>query len=304
MSRRVLKNAALLAFLWASLFQTFSLAQSPAPKEKSDAAKPAAPVLPKPGSTEARIEHYLRNLYAWGPAFDVKVGPSKPSPVPDLLEVPVTVSMGGQSDTAVVYASKTGNFLIRGDLTDMSVDPFADNRTKLHIGKSPSMGPENAKITLFEFADFECPSCRQLDVILRQYLPQHPEVRLVFKHFPLVNIHPWAMTAAIASQCAYQQNPAIFWKMHDAIFDAQDVISPSNVWDKMQDLAKQEGLDTQAFTTCMSNPATEAQIKETMEEGQALTISATPTTFVNARRVVGPDKSQLDQSIAFESFPQ
>jgi protein-disulfide isomerase len=301
MVRMNFRSVALLALLSMFALQNFSIAQSAPPKEKSDAAKPAAASAAKPGPTEARIEKYLRNLYAWGPSFDVKVGPSKPSPVPDLLEVPVTVSMGGQSDTAVVYASKTGSFLIRGDLTDMSVDPFADTRSKLHVGKSPSTGPDNAKITLYEFADFECPSCRQLDLILREYLPQHPDIRLVFKHFPLVNIHPWAMTAAIASQCAYEQNPATFWKMHDAIFDAQDVISPSNVWDKMQDLAKQNNLDMQTFTGCMSNPATESQIKETMQEGQALTISATPTTFVNARRVVGPDKSQLDQAIAYES---
>jgi protein-disulfide isomerase len=284
-----------------SPFQDFSHAQSAVPKEKSPDAKTSAPTAAKPGSIETRIEQYLRNLYAWGPSFEVKVGPSKQSPIADLLEVSVTVSMGGQSDNAVVYASKTGNFLIRGDLTDMAVDPFADTRSKLHVGKSPSMGPENAKITLYEFADFECPSCRQLDLVLRAFLPQHPEIRLVFKHFPLVNIHPWAMTAAIASQCAYQQNPAAFWKIHDAIYDAQDVISPSNVWEKMQDLAKQEALDTQAFTSCMSNPATESQIKETMAEGQALNVSATPTTFVNARRVVGPDKSQLDQSVNYES---
>jgi protein-disulfide isomerase len=301
MFRVGLKNAVIITLLMLSPFQDFSHAQSAAPKENPPEPKPTAPTAVKPGSTEARIEQYLRNLYAWGPAFEVKVGPSKPSPIPDLIEVSVTVSMGGQSDTAVVYASKTGSFLIRGDLTDMSVDPFADTRSKLHAGKSPAMGPENAKITLYEFADFECPSCRQLDLVLRAYLPQHPEIRLVFKHFPLINIHPWAMTAAIASQCAYQQNPATFWKIHDAIYDAQDVISPSNVWEKMQDLAKQQALDTQAFTTCMSNPATESQIKETMAEGQALNVSATPTTFVNARRVVGPDKSQLDQTINYES---
>jgi protein-disulfide isomerase len=301
MVRIKLGNLAFVSFLSVFMFQNCSLAQSSPPKEKVDGAKSATPSAAKPGSTETRIEQYLRNLYAWGPSFDVKVGPSKPSPVPDLLEVPVTVSMGGQSDTAVVYASKTGNFLIRGDLTDMTVDPFADIRSKLHVGKSPAMGPETAKITLYEFADFECPSCRQLDIILREYLPQHPEIRLVFKHFPLVNIHPWAMTAAIASQCTYQQNPAGFWKMHDAIFDAQDVISPSNVWEKMQDLAKQQGLDIPAFTACMSNPATESQIKQTMAEGQALTISATPTTFVNARRVVGPDKAQLDQAVTYDS---
>jgi protein-disulfide isomerase len=207
--------------------------------------------------------------------------------------------MGGQSDTAVVYVSKTGNFLLRGELTDMSVDPFADTRSKLHVGKSPSMGPEDAKITLIEFADFECPSCRQLDLVLRELLPRHPEVRLVFKHYPLTDIHPWAMTAAIASQCAFEQTPAAFWKMHDSIFDAQEVISPSNVWDKLLDLATQQGLNLETYRACIINPETASEIKTTMEEGHALSITATPTTFVNARRVVGPDKSLMEQYIAF-----
>ncbi len=286
-------------FIFLAVFQLPSAAQDSSGKDKSATPKPADSSATKPGPVESRVEKYLRNLYAWGPEFDIKVGPTKPSQLPELLEVPVTVSMGGQSDTAVVYVSKTGNFLIRGELTDMSVDPFADIRSKLHVGTSPSMGPENAKVTLIEFADFECPSCRQLDLVLRELLPQHPEVRLVFKHYPLTDIHPWAMTAAIASQCAYQQSPAAFWKMHDAIFDAQDVISPSNVWDKMLDLATQQGLNPEAYKACVVSPETAAQVKATMEEGHAVTVSATPTTFINGRRVVGPDKSLIQQYIAF-----
>lgn len=287
------------------VFTVFRLpvaAQTTSVKEKSAAPKPAAPLADKAGPVETRVEQYLRNLYAWSPNFEVKVGPSKPSPIAELLEVPVTVSMGGQSDTAVVYVSRSGNFLIRGDLTDMSLDPFAETRSKLQVGTSPSMGPENAKITLFEFADFECPSCRQLDLVLRELLPQHPEIRLVFKHFPLTNIHPWAMTAAIASQCAYQQSSAAFWKVHDSIFDAQDVISPSNVWDKMLDLANQQGLNAETFRTCMTNPEVANQLKETIEEGHALAITATPTTFINGRRIVGPDKSLIEQDLAFSEL--
>jgi len=287
------------AFVFLAVFQLPSTAQDSSGKDKSPAPKAADASVAKPGSVETRVEKYLRNLYAWGPEFDIKVGPTKPSPLPELLEVPVTVSTGGQSDTALVYVSKTGNFLIRGELSDMSADPFADIRSKLHVGNSPSMGPENAKVTLIEFADFECPSCRQLDLVLRDLLPRHPEVRLVFKHYPLTDIHPWAMTAAIASQCAYQQSPAAFWKMHDAIFDAQDVISPSNVWDKMLDLATQQGLNPELYKACMANPEATAQVKATIEEGHAVTVTATPITFINGRRVVGPDKSLIQQYIAF-----
>ena len=299
----MLRKLAFCILLLLTIFRLPSAAQTTSGSEKSPAPKPSASPAAKPGAVESRVEQYLRNLYAWGSTFDVKVGPSKPSPIADLLEVPVTVSMGGQSDTALVYVSKTGNFMLRGELTDMSVDPFADVRSKLHVGTSPSMGPQDAKITLIEFADFECPSCRQLDLILREILPRHPEVRLVFKHYPLTEVHPWAMTAAIASQCAFQQSPSAFWKMHDAIFDAQDVINPSNVWDKMLDLANQQGLNAETYKACIINPETASQVTATIEEGLALTITATPTTFVNARRIIGPDKSMIEQDIAFE-FPK
>ena len=258
----------------------------------------------KQETLESRVEKYLRNAYAWGPTFEVKIGPIKPSPIPDLLEVPLTISMGGQSDNAIVYVTKNGNYIFRGDLTDMTVDPLADIRSKLHPGNSPSMGPENAKITLIEFADFECPSCRELDRILRDFMASHPEARLVFKHFPLTEIHPWAMTAAIASQCAFQQDPAAFWKIHAAIFDAQDLISPSNVWDKMQDLAGKVGLNPDTFQTCMANPEIAHQVEQNMEEGRNVNITGTPTTFVNGRRLVGPDKSLVEQFSQFEKAIQ
>ncbi len=252
-------------------------------------------------SMELRVEHFLRYSYGWGDAFQVKVGTPKPSSLPELLEVPVTVTVQGQTDTATVYMDKSGKFLVRGEIADMTADPLAQIRSKLSVGDSPSLGPKNAKITLIEFADFQCPSCRQLDKILRTLLPQHPEIRLVYKNYPLTDLHPWAMTAAIAGQCAYQQNPDTFWKLHDAIFDAQDVISPSNVWDKMIDLAGQFGLNMDTFRSCMADPNIPKIINKTQEEGHSVTVTATPTTFVNGRRVVGPDDSLLEQFIQFET---
>ena len=278
-------------------------AQTPAgnPPTNPSARPPGAPATVKPGTIEDRVQEYLRNTYAWGPSYEIKVGPTKPSPIPELIEVPITVGMNGQSDTATVYVSKDGKFIFRGELSDMSVDPLADIRSKLHPGNSPSIGPANAKITLIEYADFECPSCRQLDRVLRDLLPKHPEIRLVYKDFPLTTVHPWAMTASIAGQCANQQNPASFWKIHDIIFDAQDVITPSNVWDKMADFAGQLGLNVETFRACLASPETAREIEKTMTEGRELNITGTPTIFVNGRRIVGPDEALLEQYIIFES---
>ena len=252
-----------------------------------------------PNSVESRVERFLRDTYAWGPSFDVKVEPAKPSPIADLLALSVTIRKDQQSDTAIVYVDKSGKFLLRGELADMTVDPLADTKSKLIPGNSPSTGPDNAKVTLIEFADFECPSCRQLDRILRPLIAQHPEYRLVFKDFTLTDLHPWAMTAAIAAQCSYQQSPTAFWKIHDAIFDAQDVISASNVWDKMIDLATQQGLDIDKFRTCMADPAVVKQIEQTEAEGHALNITATPTIYINGRKIVGADESLLEQFVSY-----
>src|SRR5262249_30688501 len=152
---------------------------------------------------QKRAETFLRNYYAWGPAFEVKAGEVKPSQLADLYEINVEVTLQGQSDSATVYVTKDGRYLFRGEISDMNADPFAEAKSKLVLDGAPSMGPPNASVTIVEFGDFECPSCRQLDSILRKMLPEYPKVRFVFKDFPLESIHPWAMTAALVGRCAY-----------------------------------------------------------------------------------------------------
>ena len=125
-------------------------------------------------------------------------------------------------------------------------------------------------------------------------------MRIVFKDFPLVQIHPWAMTAALAGRCAYQQNHEAFWKLYDSIFDNQEVISPENAWQKMLDFAEQAGLDIGTLRTCMSNPRPTQLVMETLKEGQSLKIANTPTVFVNGRRLIGADRTLLEQFINYE----
>jgi len=298
---RFLKLAQLVFLSFMSMLFAFRAAAQTTGKSASPGqSKQSDPPTSKSDTIENRIEKYLRNAYAWGPNYTLKIGPTKPSPIPELLEVPFTVSLSDKSQTATVYVDKSGKFLIRGELSDMSVDPLAEIRSKLTVGNSPAMGPENAKVTLIEFADFECPSCRQLDLLLRDFMPKHPEVRLVYKDFPLTEIHPWAMTAAIAAQCTFQQDPAKFWKIHDAIFDAQDSITPSNVWNKMIDLGVQLELNLDTYKTCLADPATAQIIEQSIALGHSLNITGTPTTFVNARKVVGPDLVGIEAYTDFE----
>src|SRR5437879_3085775 len=264
--------------------------------KSSPAQTPAAS-----GSIEKRVEDVLRKWYAWGPDFQVTVGPVKPSPAGDLNEVSVEVSAQGGSDTAVVYVTKDGHYMLRGDLQDLNGDPLGETMRKLNLQGAASKGPADAKIVLVEFGDLECPSCRQLDYVLRSVLPKYPQVRFIFKDFPLETIHPWAMSAAITGRCVLQQGSDQFWKYHDSVYDNQDLISPENAYNKLLEFAVQAGATEEKLKPCIADPKTQELVRQSMAEGHALDVTSTPTTFVDGRRLVGPDQALLEQYIQFDS---
>jgi protein-disulfide isomerase len=261
---------------------------------------PSTPAAVPSSVIQQKIEAYLRDQYAWGPTYILKFEPLKETPIPNLYQVTVAVSVEGQGDTARFYVTKDGRYLIRAELEDMNTDPAVAIRKQMNVTDYPSKGSADAKVVLVEYADYECPSCRQLDTVLRGLLPTLPEVRLIFKDFPLVQIHPWAMTAATAGRCAYKQSPNNFWKFHDLLFDNQALILPENAYQKMQDYATQSGLDPVALKLCMADGQTQEDVKNSMSEGVLLHITNTPTIFVNGRRLIGPDAPTLQQFIQYE----
>jgi protein-disulfide isomerase len=251
------------------------------------------------------IEAYLRNLYAFGPDVQVTIGAPKESGVEGLLEVNITVLIGETKEDAKFYVSKDGRYLVRGDVSDMSKDPLAENRARIEMKDSPTLGDAKAPVTLVEYSDFECPVCRSLHDVLRGMLESYAgKIRVVFKDFPIEQIHPWARTAALAGRCAYQQDPKVFWKMYDLIYDNQELISAANAWNKMTDYAGQIGLNAEAFKSCMASPEAGAAINASHANGQLMEVSSTPTIFVNGRRIVGADPHLLEQYINYELAQQ
>lgn len=246
------------------------------------------------------IESYLRNLYAFGPDVEVRVGAPKDTDVPGLQETDIEVKMGENQQSAKFYVSKDGKYLFRGEMSDMTKDPLADTRSQIELKDAPAMGDPNARVTLVEYSDFECPVCRNLHDELRGILPRYPQVRVVFKDFPIDQIHPWARTAALAGRCAYQQDPKAFWKMYDLIYDGQDLISAANAWTKMMDFAGQAGLNTDTFKACLASPEAGAAIDASRANGQKLEVSSTPTIFINGRRIVGADTHLIEQYLNYE----
>jgi protein-disulfide isomerase len=196
--------------------------------------------------------------------------------------------------------SKDGKTVLRGDIFDLHKDPYAGVRDHLNAAGNPSVGPENAPVTLVEFADFECPHCREFSDDFASIKQKFPQVRLVYKDYPLTDIHPWAESAAIGARCAFMQSPAAFWKMHDTIFKNQDNITPDNAWDSLNAFAKDQGLDADAFKTCMSSPEAAKAVEANRADALALGINSTPTVYVNGRPVVGGDPATVTQFIQYE----
>ncbi len=287
--------AAALAFLLPAFATHAQQSTSPAGNAGSSASS----------QTQKNIEAYLRNVYAFGPNVQLSAGPLKGTAVEGILETHIDVVIDGNKQTVKFYVSKDGRFLFRGDLSDMTKDPLAETRAQIQLNDAPSVGDKNAPVTLVEYSDFECPVCKRLHDVLRAVLPNYAgKVRVVFKDFPLEQVHPWARTAAIAGRCAYQQDPTAFWKMYDLIYDNQEIISAANAWTKMSDYAAQSGLNAETFKTCMASPEPGAAIEASRANGQLLEVNSTPTVFVNGRRMVGADQNILEQYINYELAQQ
>ncbi len=289
-----------------TLFLIFSFSTlAPGAQAQQAQSATSAATTSAPSPTQKNIEAYLRHLYAFGPDVLLVVGTPRETLVEGLLETTIDLTISGNKETVKFYVSKDGKFLFRGELSDMTKDPLAENRAQMQLNDAPSLGDPKAVVTLVEYSDFECPVCRNLHDVLRGLLPNYTgKVRLVFKDFPIEQLHPWARTAAIAGRCAYQQDPKTFWKMYDLIYDNQEIISAANAWTKMVDFAGQSGLDNDTFKSCMAGPEAAAAVNASRMNGQLLDVNSTPTVFVNGRRMVGADAHLLEQYINYELTQQ
>jgi protein-disulfide isomerase len=245
---------------------------------------------PKTALDKPHMEAYVRHLLAVLPEVQVKIDDPKTSGTSDLQEVAVHFTYQGRSQDETFYVTKDGQHIIRGVVYNLGQNPFQEDLDKLKTSGAPSFGPANAPVTLVEFGDFECPNCKEEAKTLRDNVPsQFPtQVHVYFKDFPLEAIHPWAKAASIAGRCIYHQSPTAFWKYHDWIYDHQGEINFDNLKTQVMDFAKTaQDVDGLQLGRCIDTKATEAEVDASIADGHALHVDATPTLFLNGRRLVG-----------------
>ncbi len=154
----------------------------------------------------------------------------------------------------------------------------------------PAKGPAQAPIQVVEFSDFLCPFCRNLAGAFADFMPQSQgRIAVFFKHYPLDQacnpvmtrtVHDGACELALGGVCAEEQGK--FWQYHDRIF-TQPPMNPSN--DDVIRLATAAGLDSDAMRQCLTSPGARAKLDRDIAEGKRLQVNATPTVFVNGKRL-------------------
>jgi len=162
-----------------------------------------------------------------------------------------------------------------------TAESIIDLADPVHPDRDHVRGPSEAPVTLVEYADFECPYCGRAEPIIRDLLADFGDIRYVWRHLPLRDVHPHAQFAAEAAEAAARQGA--FWAMHDLLLDHQGDLLASD----LVGYAEQLGLDVARFTNDLHRRAGAARVAQDVDSADLSGVSGTPTFFLNGRRHYG-----------------
>src|SRR2546429_2401103 len=191
------------------------------------------PALSDDALSERLADYYQKSVSSPGVTF--KVVKLEDAGIPGWRKGTMVVSLGQQTQNIGFYVTADGHYAFRGDLVDLTVDPLKQTMSKISLDHQPERGPKDAKVTIVEYSDFQCPFCASVYATLEhQVLKDYGDkVRFIYKNFPLSSIHPWAEDGAVASGCGFQQGKDQFWAMYNGLFSKQGEITKDNLRDKV-----------------------------------------------------------------------
>ena len=262
-------------------------------KAQSSPSSAANNVSPVPISQlNRRIEVLVRSQFEVPPNVDVAIGATSKSEFPGFENLPVTFSSHGKQTVVNFLLSSDGNTVARLERFDISHSPSDMISTQ----NRPLRGTQDAKITIVNFNDLECPYCARMH---GQLFPATLDrykglIRFYYKDYPLVEIHPWAMHAAVNANCLAEQSGEAYWRFVDYVHSHGDEITgqahDTQQAPRLDKLTREEGqrskLDGAKLDVCIAKQD-EAAVRASMKQGDSLGVNGTPTLFINGERIAG-----------------
>jgi protein-disulfide isomerase len=250
-----------------------------------------------PADLARKVEHQVRAFYNLPPEVKVTVGAITPtSDLPGYDSVAVKLDQEGKQKDYTFLLSKDRGTMLRVTKFDLNKDPYADLMSKIDVSGRPSRGAKSAKVLVVNFDDYECPFCSRMhQTLFPELLKEYGDrVTFIYKDYPLTEIHPWAIHAAVDAGCLAAQNGDAYWDFADYIHaNKQEVDSEKTpggrleAVDKMAMLQGQKhNVDVAKLQACLKAQNEDA-VRASMKEADSLGVNATPTLFINGQKIDG-----------------
>lgn len=259
-------------------------------------ADPFPPVNPKYFTADspsvATVDKYLRSMLGFDPNRIWRVAAIQKTPAAGVTKVTALVSEKAPNAkvlTATFFVLPDGKHLIANDgggVSPFGAEPFAANRAILQAkANGPSSGSASKDLMIVEFADLQCPHCKDAQPTIDKLKKDFPKARFVFESFPLTEIHPFAMQAALYGACIAKKSSDAFFNYSQAVYDTQGALLPDSAEQTLKNAATKAGADPIAIAFCAAGDAAKAEVNQSMALASELGIDSTPMLSINGRMV-------------------
>ncbi len=266
-----------------------------------------------PADLNRRIERQVRSALQAPSYVNIEVKDRKPSEkFAGYDDLTVMLSAGEHSQPVHFIIAKDNSAMYSMNKIDLMTDPYESVMSKIDTTGRPVRGNPNAKVTVVVYDDFQCPFCSRMHQTINSSLKTYGDkIKVIYKDYPLSDIHPWATRAAIDSQCLASQSSGAFWDFADYVHNnggqingqKRPVDTQFDELDKIAtDMGKRHDVDATKLSACLKEQPRQ-KLDASIAEASRLKIDATPAVFVNGQRLEGavPQsefEAVLDQALA------
>jgi protein-disulfide isomerase len=258
----------------------------------------AQPSSPSNSDLDRRIERQVRAYTEAPPDARISIGARAPSGFAGYEKLPVSIEANGVKKTVDFLLAKDGSKLLYVTELDLTEDPYARNMRRIDINGRPWRGAEHGKVSIVLYDDFQCPFCSRMYVDLMNEVMLHyrDSVRVIMKDFPIIDAHPWALRAAVDSNCLALEDAKAYWAFSDYVHTHQAEVSGrvkasgnpdlTQVDALAREIGQKHNLPPESLEACLKRQDP-AQVESSLAEGKSLGVSATPTIFINGQKAEG-----------------